>query len=90
MQEYYGRNWIEVVGSLGSNIDKGLLEYDCTLRREKYGDNIINLGKTDGKLAIAKGLLKKKYIYVSILIGLVFFIKGIKYFSTYKFFIISI
>lgn len=77
MKEYYGKNWNEVVGSLGSNIDKGLLEYDCTLRREKYGDNIINLGKTDGKLAIAKGLLKKKYIYVSILIGLVFLLKGL-------------
>lgn len=77
MQQYYGKNWLEIVGLLGSNIHKGLLEYECTLRRETYGDNIINLGKVDGKVAIAKELLKKKYIYVSILISLVFLLKGL-------------
>lgn len=72
MQQYYGKNWIEVVSLLGSNVNKGLLEYDCTLRREEYGSNTINIGNKNRKLEIAKELLKRKYIYISILISLLF------------------
>ena len=75
MEKYYRRNWLEVIGLLGSNVNKGLLEYECTLRREQYGDNIIKLGDEGRKLVIVKDLVKRKYIYISILISLVFLIK---------------
>lgn len=77
MQKYYGKNWLEVVGLLGSNIHKGLLEYDCTLRREAYGDNVINIGNVQGKVEVFKDLLKKKYIYISALISILFLLKGL-------------
>lgn len=77
MQQYYGKNCQEIVGLLGSNINKGLFEYDCTLRREAQGDNTINIGYSRGKVEIAKGLFKKKYIYISLFITLVFLLKGL-------------
>ncbi|MGL5086469.1 MAG: HAD-IC family P-type ATPase [Clostridium sp.] len=76
MQQYYGRNWNEIVGLLGSNINKGLLEYDCTLRRESYGDNVIDIGEACSNLSIFKEIVKKKYIYISILISIVFVLSG--------------
>ncbi|MGL5352435.1 MAG: cation-transporting P-type ATPase, partial [Clostridium sp.] len=77
MQQYYGRNWTDVVGLLGSNIHKGLLEYDCTLRRESYGNNIIDIGEASSNLSIVKDILKKKYIYISILISIIFIVSGL-------------
>ena len=85
MEQYYRRNWLEVVGLLESNVNKGLLEYDCILRREKYGDNVINLGNESGKVAIVKDLLKKKYIYVSILVSLLFLLNGLNILSLINF-----
>lgn len=43
MREYYQKSWMKVVELLGSNVYKGLIEYDCILRREKYGDNKVTI-----------------------------------------------
>ena len=88
MQRYYGRNGAEIIALLGTNIDKGLLEYDCILRRETYGDNTIDLGKVDGRVEIVKDLVKRKYIYVSILISIVFILKQLNILALINFLIL--
>ena len=69
MKQYYQNNWAKVVESFGTNIYKGLLEYDCILRREQFGDNKLDM-------PIAKGIgyiLKEKFniwnllLYIGIL-----------------------
>lgn len=85
MQQYYERNWNDIVVLLGSNIHKGLLEYDCTLRRETYGDNIIDIGEASSSFAIIKEILKKKYIYISIIISIIFMINGLANLATINF-----
>ena len=69
MDKYYRNSWMNVVENVGSNLSKGLLEYDCILRREEFGDNSISLP--------LKGVIKNKFKYtinfITILINIVLF-----------------
>lgn len=72
MHQYYMSTWNKVVQHLGSDIYKGLLEYECTRRREQYGNNEIKLpNKTKGKNLI-KEIFKQKYIYGMIIAAILF------------------
>ena len=54
MKKYYQNNWAKVVESFGTNIYKGLLEYDCIIRREQYGNNKLNMPMPKGIIYIFK------------------------------------
>ena len=43
---------------LGSNVYKGLIEYDCILRRERYGDNKVTI---PNKKSVKHSLLDKVF-----------------------------
>lgn len=67
MKSYYGNSWIRVVNSLGSNVNKGLYEYDCNLRKEEGGNNKISLPHSRGMFKLALDILKEKYLYLYLL-----------------------
>lgn len=73
MKSYYANNWTKVVGLLGSNVNKGLYEYDCNLRKEDGGDNKISLPHSRGIYKLALDILKQKYLYIYLLF-IVFFL----------------
>lgn len=82
MKSYYGNSWIRVVNSLGSNVNKGLYEYDCNLRKEEGGNNKISLPHSRGMFKLALDILKEKYLYLYLLF--------IGFFLFNKFYIVSV
>lgn len=74
MKEYYGNSWTKVVELLGSNIYKGLYQYECEIRKEKYGDNKIYLPYSKGKIKLFLEIFKQKYIYIYLAFIIFFFI----------------
>lgn len=72
MKSYYSNSWMNVVDSLGSNINKGLYEYDCNIRKEA-GDNKIQLPYSKGILKLILDILKQKYVYIFLVI-IIFFL----------------
>lgn len=73
MKSYYSNSWTKVVDSLGSNVNKGLYEYDCNLRKEEGGGNKISLPYSKGIFRLVLGMLRQKYLYVYLLL-ITFFI----------------
>ena len=49
---------------LGSNVYKGLIEYDCILRRERYGDNKVTI---PNKKSVKRSLLDKVFSWTYII-----------------------
>ena len=49
---------------LGSNVYKGLIEYDCILRRERYGDNKVTI---PNKKSVKRSLLDKVFSWTSLI-----------------------
>ena len=70
MKEYYQKSWTRVVELLGSNVYKGLMEYDCIVRREQYGDNkvIIPNRKSIGRSLLEKLFSLSSFIYLFVII----------------------
>ena len=58
---------------LGSNIYKGLIEYDCILRRERYGDNKLTI---PNEKSVKNSLLDKIFSWTSLiyLVAVILFI----------------
>lgn len=72
MEKYYGKSWIKVVEELNSNVNKGLYEYDCNLRRE-IENNKISLPYSKGFLKLFLGPLKQRYLYIYLIFIIFFF-----------------
>lgn len=70
MKEYYQKSWTRVVELLGSNVYNGLMEYDCIVRREQYGDNkvIIPNRKNIGRSLLEKLFSLSSFIYLFVII----------------------
>ena len=64
MKQYYQKSWTKVVELLGSNVYKGLIEYDCILRRERYGDNKVTI---PNKKSVKHSLLDKVFSWTSLI-----------------------
>ena len=64
MKQYYQKSWTKVVELLGSNVYKGLIEYDCILRRECYGDNKVTI---PNKKSVKCSLLDKVFSWTSLI-----------------------
>lgn len=64
MKQYYQKSWTKVVELLGSNVYKGLIEYDCILRRERYGDNKVTI---PNKKSVKRSLLDKVFSWTSLI-----------------------
>ena len=69
MKEYYQKSWTRVVELLGSNVYKGLMEYECIVRREQYGDNkvIIPNRKSIGRSLLEKLFSLSSFIYLFVI-----------------------
>lgn len=81
MEKYYSKSWIKVVEEFNSDVNKGLYEYDCNIRRENE-NNKINLPYSRGVFKILLELLKQKYlviylIFISLFLSYDFYIMGI-------------
>lgn len=74
MKEYYMESWANVVELLGSNIYKGLYQYECEIRKEENGDNKIQLPYSKGKMKLFLEIFKQKYIYIYLVFIIFFFI----------------
>ncbi|MEG0296379.1 MAG: hypothetical protein RR620_06630 [Clostridium sp.] len=72
MKKYYMSTTKEVIEAMGADTYKGLLEYDCTLRREKFGDNEINLPFNGGTKGVIFKVLKQMYIYIALIAIIIF------------------
>lgn len=72
MNRYYTSTAKEVVDMMRTDVNKGLLEYDCTNRRELHGNNEINLPFDGGNKGILKKVLKQLHLIVAILSLIVF------------------
>ncbi|MCQ2969620.1 MAG: cation-transporting P-type ATPase, partial [Clostridium sp.] len=75
MKEYYQKSWTKVVELLGSNVYKGLIEYECILRRERYGDNKVTI---PNKKSVKRSLMDKAFSWTSIIyisVAILFIIK---------------
>lgn len=80
MKKYYNKSWAEVVKELGTNnINKGLMEYECTLKREIYGNNNLVIPRKSKMDIILKESLNKEILILEILL-LVSFILSKNYF----------
>lgn len=80
MKKYYNKSWAEAVKELGTNnINKGLMEYECTLKREIYGDNNLVIPRKSKRDIILKESLNKEILILEILL-LVSFILSRNYF----------
>lgn len=80
MKKYYNKSWAEAVKELGTNnINKGLMEYECTLKREIYGDNNLVIPRKSKRDIILKESLNKEILILEILL-LVSFILSKNYF----------
>ena len=74
MDKYYKNNWMKVLEDVGGNLSKGLLEYDCMLRREEFNDNSLSFP--------IKNIIKNKFknainiidIFINILLLILFII----------------
>ena len=74
MKEYYGNSWSKVVELLGSDIYKGLYQYECEIRKEENGDNKIYLPYSKGKIKLFLEIFKQKYIYIYLVFITFFFL----------------
>lgn len=72
MEKYYGKSWIKVVEELNSNVNKGLYEHDCNLRRE-IENNKISLPYSRGFFKLFLELLKQRYLYIYLIFIIFFF-----------------
>ncbi len=63
MEKYYSESWIKVVEEFNSDINKGLYEYDCSIRRE-VENNKINLPYSKSRFKLLLELVKQKYLVV--------------------------
>lgn len=68
MEKYYKKSWGEVVEELGTNINKGLMEYECILKREIYGDNSLVIPRKNKIDIILKESLNKEIIILESLL----------------------
>lgn len=73
MKEYYRESWTKVVELLGSNIYKGLYQYECEIRKIENGDNKIYLPYSKGKIKLFLEIFKQKYIYIYLVFIIFFF-----------------
>lgn len=75
MKRYYMSTTKEVIDMMGVDIDRGLLEYECELRRKQYGDNKIDLLVYTRKKWILSNLFKEVYLWVSIFAIILFILQ---------------
>ena len=73
MEKYYTDTCFNVVSNLDSDIDRGLKEYECIVRREKE-NNKIDLPCSKRKLKIILEVLKEISIYVYLLFIIVYIV----------------
>lgn len=71
MEKYYNKSWIKVVEELNSDINKGLYEYDCSIRRE-IENNKINLPYSRGIFKLLLELVKQKYLIIYLIFIILF------------------
>ncbi|MCF0147306.1 MAG: cation-transporting P-type ATPase [Clostridium sp.] len=71
MEKYYSKSWIKVVEELNSDINKGLYEYDCSIRRE-IENNKINLPYSRGMAKLLLELVKQKYLVIYLILIILF------------------
>lgn len=72
MKKYYTSTTKEIIEFMGTDINKGLLEYECTLRRETFGDNEINLPFNGGDKGIFKNVISQLHLIISIIAIIIF------------------
>lgn len=71
MEKYYSKSWIKVVEELNSDINKGLYEYDCSIRRE-IENNKISLPYSRGIFKLLLELVKQKYLIIYLIFIILF------------------
>lgn len=74
MDKYYNKSWAEVVEELGTNINKGLMEYECILKRDIYGDNSLVIPRKNKIDILLKEGLNKELIILESLLLISFFL----------------
>jgi magnesium-transporting ATPase (P-type) len=68
LEKYYNKSWGEVVEELGTNINKGLMEYECILKREIHGDNSLIIPRKNKIDIILKESLNKEIVILEFLL----------------------
>ena len=75
MEEYYSKSYIKVVEELNSDVNKGLYEEDCSIRR-KIENNKINLPYSRGIFKLLLDLIKQKYLLIYLIFIILFFFEN--------------
>lgn len=74
MEKYYSKSSIKVVEEFNSDVNKGLYEYDCSIRRESE-NNKINLPYSRGIFKLLWDLVKQKYLIIYLVFIILFLLK---------------
>lgn len=74
MKKYYNKSWMEVVEELGSNLKKGLMEYEVIYKREINGDNNLVIPRKNKIDIILKESLHKEMVILELLLLISFLI----------------
>lgn len=74
MEKYYNKSWGAVVEEFGTNINKGLMEYECILKREVYGDNNLVVPRKNKIDIILKDSVNKEIVILELLLLISFFL----------------
>ncbi len=74
MEKYYSKSSIKVVEEFNSEVNKGLYEYDCSIRRESE-NNKINLPYSRGIFKLLLDLVKQKYLIIYLVFIILFLLK---------------
>ena len=71
MEKYYSKSWVKVVEDFNSDVNKGLYEYECNIRRESE-NNKINLPYSRGISKLLLESVKQKYLFIYLIFIVLF------------------